>query len=194
MVQSAGREQVCSEIFRFYKLCVHHLARRVTHRPLKSRVLIVLEGSKSSVFFVFRTNVRALALVLLTSGAGKVKYSRVLSENSKKSVRKRFFVKISRKNQNPEKNFENLTYGILLGNLQNLDKNLCKMTTKDRKLDFSSVFQRTHEYSKLATREDQRTSGNVLTVTQKTKISSTLRASKSQVTSRFERPMRYSRC
>ena len=62
----------------------------------------VCKANKKHEIFDFETVVDQLSMIRLDSRAGKLLYSRVLQENSKKSDRKYFFTEITSKNQNSQ--------------------------------------------------------------------------------------------
>ena len=70
----------------------------------------VCKVDKKHEIFDFETIVDQLFITRLDSRAGKLLYSRVLQENSKKSGQKYFFVEITSKIQNSQMALENSTY------------------------------------------------------------------------------------
>ena len=78
--------------------------------PPKQGMVGVCKVDKKHEIFDFETIVHQLFINRLDSRAGKLLYSRVLQENSKKSGQKYFFVEITSKTQNSQMALENSTY------------------------------------------------------------------------------------
>ena len=119
----------------------------------------------------FETVVDQLSMIRLDSRAGKLLYSRVLQENSKKSDRKCFFMKITSKNQNSQMPPWKLKIRWFWRRSYFLQKNRSRVNTRQCIHDFSFVFERTHWYYNLAASEHQGITKSLFTVVRKSEIS-----------------------
>ena len=126
---------------------------------------------KKHEIFDFETIVHQLFITRLDSRAGKLLYSRVLQENSKKSGKKYFFVEITSKTQNSQMALENSTYVDFSGGVIFFRENRCRINIWQCIPDFPVVFERTHWYYNLAASEHQGITKSLFTVVRKSEIS-----------------------
>ena len=140
--RTAGREGISSENFGKNSLWHHHPAPRLGHGPLESRDNTEQLGQHKDEIFSFWTTVGALPVIGLFSRAGRLQYWWVLWENSKKSFKNQFSVKITKKIRISGICLGNFVYRILSEDAKNFVKNLWKIESNTRRSDFSLVFER----------------------------------------------------